>query len=822
MIKYIITFCLLFSCFVAISQKKIKVVGVVLNQDNQTISGVSVSVNDVTTETDFNGFYEIEIEPENEYNFSFSHDLYKNIRFSENLQTNSINEINIRMFSEIEVLKNIVIDLSGKNFEGISRIDPTVIRKIPGANPGIENILKTYPGVNSNTELSTQYSVRGGSYDENLIYVNEIEIFRPFLVRSGQQEGLSFINTAMIQKVDFSSGGFQAKYGDKMSSVLDISYRRPIGLGFDIDASLLGGGLTIGWGSVDSKWSVLNSFRYRNNRLLLDSNDQSSQYQPRFADIQSLISFQPNQKWDISFLGNYFSNQYDFLPQNRITKFGSFADSKAIIINYEGQEKDLYRSVLGAIKTSFKPNKNNHYRLILSVYHSTEQEYYDLLAKYNLGQVSTDLAGNAGTIEYTRGLGIQLNHGRNKYDALIKSAEIKATHELPSNNTDKKQTIEWGARYLSKSIRDRLVEWEVVDSAGFHIAPPTHSIGNTQPYIPYEGEIIPFQGVRATNFVSIIQKQAYTQYSYKNYINEHQIYGNIGFRAHLWQVAQKNEKKTQYVISPRIQIGWKPAWNPQMLFRLAGGAYHQPPDYRELRAFDGSIQLNLKAQKSFHTVLGYDYSFQWKEIPLKLTAEAYHKQMSHVNTYTLENVRIRYKADNLATAYAYGLDLRLNGEILPGTESWLSFGYMRTEENYKNQGYIARPTDQRLKFALLFQDYMPTIPNLKLYLNIVYNTGVPGGSPSYADVYKYQFRLPDYKRADAGFMYVLKDHSLGQNQKWLKNWQEMSVGFEIYNLFQNSNTITNTWVRDVMEKRMYAIPNYMTNRMFNLKLQAKW
>lgn len=804
------------------SQDKIKVVGVVLNQENQAIEGVRVLVNQSETETNASGFYQLEIDEKPSYTFTFLHDFYNELSFDQNINPNNINEVNVRLFSNVEVLKNIVIDHTGKDFEGISRIDPAVIRKIPGANPGIENILKTYPGVNSNTELSTQYSVRGGSFDENLIYVNEIEIFRPFLVRSGQQEGLSFVNTAMIQKVDFSSGGFQAKYGDKMSSVLDISYRRPIGFGVDIDVSLLGGGLTIGWGSKDTKWSVLNSFRYRNNRLLIDSNDQSSQYRPQFADVQSLVSYQPNQKWDISFLGNYFSNQYDFYPQSRVAKFGTFTDSKAIVINYEGQEKDQYQSVFGAVKTSFKPNKDNHYRLILSAYHSTEQEYYDLLANYNLGEVSTDLAGNVGAIEYTRGLGMQLNHGRNKYDALVKSAEIKATHQLKSDNEDKKQTIEWGAKYLSKSVRDRLVEWEVVDSAGFHIAPPVHSVVNQQPYVSYEGKIVPFQSVRATNFVDIVQNQAYLQYSYKNYINEHQIYGNIGLRMHHWQVAHNNNKETGLVVSQRVQMGWKPAWNPQMLFRLSGGLYHQPPDYRELRAFDGSINLAVKAQQSFHTVLGYDYSFHWKNIPLKLTAEAYHKQMNHVNTYTLENVRIRYKADNLATAYAYGLDLRLNGEIVPGTESWLTFGYMKTEENYNQQGYISRPTDQRLKFALLFQDYMPAIPNLKLYLNIVYNTGVPGGAPSYSDVYQYQFRLPDYKRADAGFMYVLKDASLGQEKNWLKNWQEVSVGFEIYNLFQNTNTITNTWVRDVMEKRMYAMPNYMTSRMFNLKIQAKW
>lgn len=807
----------------AYAQTTQSVVGVVLNDDDAPVENVQIKIGSVSTTTDSRGFYQLYPSVSGNLTIEYSHSAYQPLVIQEYITVNKVNEINIRMSTSSTLLDEIVIDKSQSRFKGDVKIDPSIIRKIPSANGGVESIIKSLPGVNSNSELSTQYSVRGGSYDENLVYVNEIEVYRPFLVRSGQQEGLSFTNTSMVQSIAFSSGGFQAQYGDKMSSALDITYRRPTEFGFQIDASILGGGGTVDWASKDGKWSAMNGIRYRNNKLLVDSQDVNSEYTPRFLDFQTMWSYQPNAKWDVTFLGNISKNSYDFKPQTRITNFGTISDPKQMLINYQGKELDEYQSFFGSLKTSFKPNKNDYYRLILSSYHTLEEENYDILASYNIGDVSTDLGGNVGGVEFTEALGTQLNHGRNKYDAFIVSAELKGTHKINTSSQAKNsRQIDWGVRYVSEDVRDRLSEWEVVDSAGFHIAPPLYSSPNNQPYSPYTEDLIPFQNVRATNFIKINRAQAYAQYSQQAYLGDNEIYWNIGVRSHFWEVVAQNISYTDVVMSPRAQFSIKPDWNADMMFRVSGGMYHQPPSYRELRRLDGTINEKLKAQESIHFVLSHDYSFKWKNIPLKLTTETYYKDMNHVNTYTLENVRVRYRADNEAQAYVYGLDMRLNGEIVPGTESWLSFGYMRTEENYQEKGYLARPTDQRLKFGLLFQDYMPAIPNLKLYLNLVYNTGLPGGSPTYADPYDYQFRLPDYKRADAGFIYVLKDQTIGADKKSLKNWQELTFGFEIYNLFQNTNSITNTWVRDVYSKVMYGLPNYMTMRTFNLKINARW
>ena len=339
---------------------------------------------------------------------------------------------------------------------------------------------------------------------------------------------------------------------------------------------------------------------------------------------------------------------------------------------------------------------------------------------------------------------------------------------------------------------------------------------------PFNGPLIAFENIRAFNQVSIDRLQAFAQYSKRGTLGAHEIFYNIGARTHHWTVSGETiESYTQTTISPRAQFAIKPDWDSDMLFRIAAGSYNQPPFYRELRDSSGTVKPKVKAQKSFHLVLGNEYSFDIWERPFKLVSEVYYKGLSDVNPYTLENVRIRYRAKNNAKAYAYGLDLRLNGEFVPGTESWFSLGYLKTEENIEDRGYIARPTDQRLKFGVLFQDYVPNIPDLKMYLNLVYNTGVPGGSPSYADPYDFQLRLRDYRRADLGISYVLVDKEKTYNSQWKQTFKELSIGFEIYNMFNNQNSITNTWVRDVYSKRQFAIPNYLTPRVFNLRLSAR-
>ena len=804
----------------SILAQKARVKGVILDELNLPVENVKVKTGEKVTVSNENGFYSVEIEANKKVVITFSHVSFRKTTVELMLKLNEDFELNPVMNSKVEEFGEVFITAnSKKRIEGITTIDPVIIRKIPGANPGIENIIKTLPGVYSNNELSTSYAVRGGNYDENLVYVNEIEVYRPFFIRSGQQEGLSFTNTDMVQNVDFSAGGFQSKYGDKLSSVLDITYRNPKSFGVGVEASFLGGSVTVEGVSKNQKWSNITGVRYRDNSLLVNSQETQTNFRPTFFDVQTLLNFNASTKWNFSFLGNISQNTYNYRPLTRQTNFGTIDEPIALLVFYEGQEKDKYQTFFGAAKAVYEYNENNKLKFILSGYHTQEQEYYDILAQYRLGEVDANIGSESfGDVVFTRGIGSQLNHARNDLDALIVNAEVKGFHQL-----NEKSQLEWGAKLTIEDIRDRLVEWEVIDSAGFSLPNPILDYQNEQPYNPYVGPLAPYQNVRATNYTRINRFSGYFQWNYRGNIGEHEYWVNAGVRSHQWQVAADGRPKgdSQITFSPRVQFAFKPNWDKDMLFRLSGGWYHQPPFYRELRDYEGVVQTNVKAQQSIHLVLSHDYSFKMWNRPFKLVSEAYYKNNTDVNTYTIDNVRIRYRANNNAGAYAYGFDARLNGEFVPGTESWFSFGYLKTEENQDGKGFIARPTDQRLKFGVLFQDYMPNIPNLRLNLNLVYNTGLPGGSPSYADPYAYQLRLNDYRRADVGFSFVFKDEKIKSSKMWLKPFNELSLGLEIFNLFNNQNSITNTWVRDVYTKSQYGIPNYMTTRVFNIKLVAR-
>lgn len=796
-----------------------RIKGLILDAEKNPVSGVNVSSQGTFAQSDSNGFYEIVIPSNKKVSLIFTHVSLKMMSLTVSLKTNEVFVFNPIMSNSEEQMGEVFVSSGNrKRVQGITSVDTETIKKIPGANAGIENILKTLPGVNSNNELSTQYMVRGGNYDENLVYVNEVEVYRPFLIRSGQQEGLSFTNTDLVQNVEFSAGGFQAKFGDKLSSVLDITYRKPKEFGAAFEASFLGGSAAVDLVSKNKKWSAVTGVRYRNNSLLVNSQDTETNYKPTFADIQTNINYDISEKWQMSFLGNISENKYSYEPLVRQTNFGTADQPMALSVYYDGQEKDQYDTYFGALKTTYKASPTLTLKLIGSLFHTTEKEHFDILAQYRLGNVNAEDSEDVSSVDFTRGIGSQLNHARNDLDALIANIELKGIKNW------KESQLEFGVKYTRESIRDRVVEWEVIDSAGFSINPPLVILPkNNQPYSPYTGLLLPYQNIRATNFNTINRFSGYAQWNKQSEIGSSQIWYHLGARFQGWNVAGAAEEgKTQFVVSPRVQFAIKPDWDRDMVFRISGGLYHQPPFYRELRDLEGVVNPNVKAQEAIHVVLGNDYNFKMWNRPFKWVTELYYKSLSDVNVYSIDNVRIRYVANNNAKAYAQGLDFRLNGEFVPGTESWVSFGYMKTEENYENKGYIARPTDQRLKFAMLFQDYMPNIPSVKVYLNLVYNTGLPGGAPAYSDPYLYQNRLKDYRRADIGFAKVFVDSST-QNTKtgWLKNFKELSLGLEIFNLFNNQNAITNTWVRDVYSKNQYAIPNYMTSRVFNVKLNAR-
>ncbi|MDF4204244.1 carboxypeptidase-like regulatory domain-containing protein [Maribacter sp. SA7] len=791
--------------------------GIVLGDNNEPLPNVNISSKDFGTTTNSDGFYILEITSDIENTIVFSHIAYLDVVLEKLiLNTNETFEFNPVLKSDVTQIDGVTVSATGeKEASNILNISPEKIRKIPGANSGVETILKLLPGVSSNNELSTQYAVRGGNYDENLVYVNEIEVYRPFLIRSAQQEGLSFVNSDLVQNVKFSAGGFQAKYGDKLASVLDIKYKTPTLFSLRADVSFLGASASLETVSKNQKLSSVSGIRYRNNSLLVNSQQTESNFNPAFTDIQSYLTYRFSPKFQLNFLGNLAINDYKNEPLNRQTNFGTIDNPQALVVYYQGQETNKYTTALGALKGSYYLNENTTLKLISSIYHTTEEEYSDVVAAYELGDVDSNLGSDtAGEVLTSRGIGSQFNRTRNDLDALIFNLEHKGSHTMGNS------VLEWGAKYTHEDIRDQLRESEFIDSAGFSIRPPRSEFINNQPSEPFDAPLEAYSGLSALNFVKTNRFSGYAQLGTHKTWSNADVYYNIGVRSHHWTVSGTGvEKVSQTVLSPRAQFAIKPNWNKDMLFRLSTGVYHQPPFYRELRDKTGTIQPNVKAQKSFHIVAGNEYSFLLWDRPFTLITEGYYKKLENVNAYTLEDVRIRYAANNEAEAYVYGAEVRLNGAFVPGTESWVSLGYLKTEENRNNRGYIPRPTDQRVKFGILFQDYIPTIPDLKMYLNLVYQTGVPGGSPSYADPYIFQNRLRDYKRADLGISYIFANKNKQfPKTHWLSNFKELSLGFEIFNLFNNQNSITNTWVRDADSKNEYTVPNYLTSRVLNLKL----
>ena len=787
--------------------------GVIKDTKKQSIEGVNIQFKTFGTTSDKNGNYSIRIPLNQSITITYSH--IAHYSFTKEITATSKN---VMRFSPIltpktEVLKEIVLKNNKKNAAGVTKIDVLKAKNIIGPNAGVENVLMTLPGVNNNNELSTQYNVRGGNFDENLVYVNGIEIYRPFLIRSGQQEGLSFVNSNLVKNINFSAGGFQAKYGDKLSSVLDITYRDTKERATTIDASILGGSITLEGQFLDKKLSAITGIRYRDNSLFVNSKQVETNFKPRFTDVQSFLSYKATDAFTLNFLGNFSLNNYNYTPISRRTRFGTVNAPIELTVFYDGQEKNNYLTLFGALSANYEVNDAIDLTATASSYNTQEEEYFDIAAAYNLGEVDANVGSeDFGEVEFSEGIGSQLNHARNDLDALISNFQLKGTYKKESLE------ISAGLKYQHEDIKDRIREWEIIDSLGFSVRPPL-TAGNNQPYVSFEGPILPYQNIRADNNVQINRVSGFIQLNEKRSWKDHEIWYSVGVRAQNWKVTGNGvPSKNQVTISPRGQFAIKPDWSQDMLFRVSGGWYSQPPSYRELKDYNGQLNVDVKAQKSIHFVSGMDYSFQMWERPFKLTTEIYYKDLSNINAYSIDNVRIRYRADNKTTGFASGVDVRLNGEFIAGSESWVSLGYLKTMENIDNQGNIARPSDQRLKFGILFQDYVPNLPDLKAYLNLVFNTGVPGGSPSYSNPYNFQNRLRDYKRADLGVSYVFTSAKKQFTTGFLSNFKELTAGLELFNMFDIQNAITNTWVRDVYSKTQFGVPNFMTGRVLNFKI----
>ncbi len=781
--------------------------GIITNNNQAPIQNATIISGRNGTTSNTNGFYSLQVQSNIDIQVIFQHIGYQNSIVKLKLNPGEIYELNPVINESEEQIAEVIVQANQQRvIKGMTALTPETIRNISGVNAGVENLLMSLPGVNSNNELSTQYAVRGGNYDENLVYVNEIEVYRPQLIRSGQQEGLSFLNPDMIQQVQFSAGGFEASYGDKLSSVLDITYKSFSKNQTLLSLSRLGGNLS--WSLGKEKWSMITGIRYRDNGLLVDQKETETNFNPSFADLQTFITYAHSDQLFFNILGAFSVNTYRYEPLVRQTNFGTIDQPKALVVYYDGNEKDKYTAFTGALKTTWIPNNNNSYRLILSNYQTVENEHFDILAQYRLGDPNTSIGGDdLGEVTFTEGVGSQLTHGRNNYAAQIVDGKLRGKHIKGNHQLD------WGIGYKREHIDDRLVEWEVVDSAGFSIRPPSGSISNDQPYNSFTGPLVPFAYVQATNQTQIQRMTSFFQWSHRGLVGNTLYWLTAGIRGQRWQL---DNEKPKYIASPRMQFSFRPKNKDHVLYRFATGLYAQPPFYRELRSRNGQINPEVDAQKSIHLSLGNEYRFSMWNRPFLFQSELYYKHLDQLNAYTVENVRIRYDANNDTKGFVYGLDLRLHGEFVPGTESWISLGLMSTEENRNNRGYIPRPTDQRIKFAMLFQDYVPSMPFLKMNLNLVYNSGLPGGAPNYADPYDYGGRLRDYKRADLGIFYVVND----ENKSRLPFVKDLMIGFEIFNVFDVQNAITMTWVRDVTSKSQFGIPNYMTPRVFNLKLSA--
>jgi hypothetical protein len=712
-------------------------------------------------------------------------------------EENVFHEVVLEIFSQ--ELGEIRVTEQRRNSGNVTRLDPKFVDVLPDAATGaVEALIKTLPGVSTNNELSSQYTVRGGNFDENLVYVNDIEIYRPFLIRAGQQEGLSFINSDMVSTIDFSAGGFNAKYGDKMSSVLDIKYRKPSDFRGSASVSLLGATAHFEDVALKGRLSHISGIRYKTNRYILGSLDEQGEYDPHFIDFQTYITYQFSEKFDVSFLGNVAQNEYRFVPKTRETTFGTWENPLNTKIYFNGQETDDFQTYLGAVSANFHPSQNLNLKFIASAYYATEKETYDILGQYYLNELERNMSSEAfGDSVLNLGVGSFLNHARNYLDATVYSF----SHRGAFNS--EKHLLNWGIKFQCEHIDNKINEWVYRDSAGYSI-----------PYSDTEVKL--YYTLNSRNKLNSNRLTGFIQDTYSLPVSNGDLYVTGGIRFNYWDFNQ------ELLISPRATFSYYPEWENKVSFRLSAGMYHQSPFFKELMNTDGSINEKAKAQRSYQVVTGADYIFTAWDRPFRLSTEAYYKYMNRLIPYQIDNVRIRYIAEQKAAGYATGIDMKINGEFVSGVQSWASLSFMSTKEDIKGDGhgFIPRPTDQWMNFSLFFQDYLPGNPSYKMQLSGFYGAGLPTGPPN-SERYMHVFRMPPYRRIDLGFSKVIISAANPVNRNFWRNINDLWVSLEVYNLLNINNTISYFWVSSIYGDQ-FAVPNYLTNRKINLKLTVKF
>lgn len=776
--------------FVSAQAQTFTLSGRVIDENNDPVEFASVSCpkQGKMTMTSLKGDYSLQLQSADSVEIRFSMVGYKTkvrtLRRPRGKQT-----MQVVLHSSDNALSEVTI--TGKRIETgqTQELSKEHLKSMPSTTGNaVEEMIQSQTGVSTHSELSSQYNVRGGSFDENSVYINNVEIFRPFLVRSGQQEGISVINPDMVEKIGFSTGGYEARYGDKMSSALNIEYRRPKRFEASATASMLGASAFVGMSNKKFSWS--NGLRYKTTKYLLGSMDTKGEYQPTFIDYQTYLTYSPNKRWDIKFLGNISDNHYNFTPEDRETNFGTMENVKAFKVYFDGQEKDVFRTFFGSLGITRKFNENTSLSFIASAFNTREQEKYDIQGQYWLTQTETS---------ENLGVGTYFQHTRNYLKAHVESAK------LLFKTKQKKHDIEAAFTYKWEHIEENSVEYEMRDSSKYSI--------------PHTGkDLYMIYSMRAKNTLTANRVEAYAQDKYRFTGSEGKtLYTlNYGLRLAYWSFTKET------ILSPRLSLGIIPAFNENITMRFATGLYYQAPFFKEIRDTTttngityASLNRKAKSQRSIHFIAGFDYRFKMNNRPFKFTAEAYYKALGNLVPYSVNNVKVVYYGDNMCSGHAAGLDLKLFGEFVPGTDSWVSLSLMNTSMKLNGKS-IPLPTDQRYAVNLFFTDYFPGTTRWKMSLKLALADGLPFSAP-HRELESNVFRAPAYKRADVGLNYRIIDNS--DRHKKRNPIRNLWVGAECLNLFGINNVNSYYWITDVTGQQ-YAVPNYLTGRQINVKLSV--
>jgi len=797
MVRLLISLFLL-TGFQVFGQKTARISGVVKDIEGNNLKNVSIFIQHTKfiTRSNDKGEYSLSV-PTGKYQLNFSYADFKTVH------------IQVALKEGEHLLRNVTLDKKDNNYllsevkvvdqkdrkEGIVLLDAKSFEQFPNASQSFEAMLKQLPGVSTNNELSSQYSVRGGNFDENLIYINDIEIFKPYLVRNGQQEGLSLINPDLVKQVKFSAGGFSPRYGDKMSSVLDIQYKTRDSLA--VISSLATNGSSITTFIENNKLGLALGYRNKKNQSALKTQQVAGTYNPNFHDFQAILNYQFNKKFNINLLGIYNKNEFSLIPQSRETVFGTMLETYRLTVDYEGQEKDAYENRVAALTLDYKINPAFGLKWINSMFSIKEREHFDIYGQYVFEEIESDyLGGSFGKVKGSRGFGAYQDYGRNELKANIYSSELRI------NYIKDKSVWEGGLKVQRDELRDKLSEFNFLDSAGYSL-PNTNNNGF---------EVYDYR--YAINTVHTNRLSGYV-------MNANDLGDKWSYTGGLRFVYNTFTK--EFIPSPRLIFTYQPKNEKDILYRFASGLYVQSPFYREMRNLDGSINYQIKSQKSIHFVGSSDYKFEGLGTQLRFSTEVYYKVLKNIVPYELENLRIRYLADKISNGYAAGMDFSLSGEFIRDLQSSFRLSIMKTEEDIENDGigYIKRPTDQRVNFSAFFQDRLFNSPTYKVHLNALFGSRLPAWPPKTQN-YSSNFHIPAYKRVDIGFSKDLLDPESEKRFKLLDNYfKSFTLYAEVFNLLNISNTVSYLWISDVNNNR-YAIPNYLTSRQLNFKIIAKF